>query len=112
MDMNIKYVSTSDVKDVVDLPAILNRWLQIHDGDITGFEDYVKSGFLDDAGYADYITYGKEIIYDKMCNILTNYEDFVNGKGNDSEIYEHAADMYQLLVEIQSRWEDVITVQE
>lgn len=48
-------------------------------------------------------------IYDKLSKVLTEYEEYVNGEGNDPEIYERAADMYQVLVEIQRKWEDVIT---
>ena len=42
---------------------------------------------------------------------LLDYENFVNGIGNDSEIYEMAADMYQVLVEVQNKWETEITAQ-
>ena len=44
----------------------------------------------------------KESIYDEMCRLLTDYED-MNGI---TEI-----DLYDMLVKIQRRWEDVITVQ-
>lgn len=51
-------------------------------------------------------------IYDKMSRVLTEYEEFVNGKGDDSQIYERAADMYEVLVEIQQKWETDITNEE
>ena len=53
----------------------------------------------------------KQIIYDKISTVLTEYEDFVNGDGDDSEIYERAADMYSVLVEIQNEWETTITAE-
>jgi hypothetical protein len=47
----------------------------------------------------------REKIYDKMCRVLTNYE---NAKEGDAFTeYE----LYEMLVEIQRRWEDTITVQ-
>lgn len=45
----------------------------------------------------------KEEIYDKMCRILTEYEE-----GSD-RVTE--CELYEMLVDIQRRWEDVITVQ-
>jgi hypothetical protein len=42
-------------------------------------------------------------IYDKMCKLITDYE---NGSDMVTE-YE----LYDMLVEIQRRWEDTITVQ-
>ena len=45
----------------------------------------------------------KQEIYDKMCRLLTDYE---NGSDMVTE-YE----LYDMLVEIQRHWEDVITVQ-
>ena len=51
----------------------------------------------------DCIVRKREEIYDKMCRLLTDYE---NGSDMVTE-YE----LYDMLVEIQRRWEDVITVQ-
>jgi hypothetical protein len=45
----------------------------------------------------------REEIYDEMCKLLTDYE---NGSDMVTE-YE----LYDMLVKIQKRWEDVITVQ-
>lgn len=45
----------------------------------------------------------REKIYDEMCKLLTDYE---NGSDMVTE-YE----LYDMLVKIQKRWEDVITVQ-
>lgn len=49
----------------------------------------------------EYVT--RESIYDKMCRILTEYEE-----GSDM-ITE--CELYEMLVDIQRHWEDVITVQ-
>ena len=46
----------------------------------------------------------KEEIYDKMCILLTEYE---NQTGVVTEL-----DLYDMLVKIQNNWEAVITVQE
>jgi hypothetical protein len=46
----------------------------------------------------------KQEIYDKMCRLLTEYED-----GSDM-VTEY--ELYDMLVEIQNNWESVITVQE
>jgi hypothetical protein len=51
----------------------------------------------------DYVVGEREKIYDKMCQLLTDYE---NGSDMVTE-YE----LYDMLVEIQRRWEDTITVQ-
>jgi hypothetical protein len=45
----------------------------------------------------------REKIYDEMCRLLTDYE---NGSDMVTE-YE----LYDMLVKIQRRWEDTITVQ-
>ena len=45
----------------------------------------------------------REKIYDEMCRLLTDYED-----GSDM-VTEH--ELYDMLVKIQRRWEDTITVQ-
>lgn len=46
----------------------------------------------------------KQMIYDEMCKVLTEYEN-----GNDmSTEYE----LYYMLVKIQNNWECVITAQE
>ena len=50
-------------------------------------------------------------LYDEISRVLTNYEEYVKGTGDDSEIYERAADMYSVLVDIQNQWEMVITEQ-
>ena len=44
-------------------------------------------------------------IYEKISKVLTEYEKFVKGKGDDSQIYERAADMYEVLIEIQQKFE-------
>jgi hypothetical protein len=44
----------------------------------------------------------KRTIYDELCRVLTDYEE----KSADSK------DLYEMLVKIQNRWEDVITEQE
>lgn len=49
-------------------------------------------------------------IYDKMCKAMKDYEDYVNGEGEDSDVYERAADMYNVLTEIRDEWE-LITAQ-
>ena len=53
----------------------------------------------------------KSRLYDEISRVLTNYEEYVNGTGDDSEIYERAADMYTVLVDIQNQWETIITAQ-
>lgn len=53
----------------------------------------------------------KSRIYDEISRVLTDYEEYVNTTGYDDEIYERAADMYSVLVDIQSKWETVITAQ-
>lgn len=45
----------------------------------------------------------KEDIYDEMCRLLTEYED-----GSDMVT---ECELYAMLVKIQRRWEDTITVQ-
>ena len=45
----------------------------------------------------------KKMLYDELCRVLTDYE------GNGSEVKATANDLYSMLVEIQNRWEDVIT---
>lgn len=44
----------------------------------------------------------KDMIYDEMCGVLTDYEN--NKVGAD--------ELYKILVKIQNNWEDVITTQE
>jgi hypothetical protein len=51
----------------------------------------------------DCVVRKREEIYDKMCKLITDYE---NGSDMVTE-YE----LYDMLVEIQRRWEDTITVQ-
>lgn len=51
----------------------------------------------------------REQIYDKLSKVLTEYETYVNGDGDNDEIYDRAADMYEVLVEIQRKWETDIT---
>jgi hypothetical protein len=41
-------------------------------------------------------------IYDKMCRLLTDYEE-------KNDVYP--SDLYDMLVEIQNNWETVITTQ-
>jgi len=43
----------------------------------------------------------RKVIYDRLCRVLTDYEE-----GNAT-----VEDLYSLLVDIQNRWEDVITAQ-
>ena len=43
----------------------------------------------------------KAKIYDEMCKVLTDYE---TGDANETNLYE-------MLVKIQNRWEDVITAE-
>ena len=51
-------------------------------------------------------------IYNELSTLLTEYEEF-DDKGNDFMDYVEWADsLYQMLVEIQRNWEDVITAQE
>ena len=49
----------------------------------------------------------KQIIYDQLCRVLTDF---------DTDNFSGAADasiaLYAMLVVIQNRWEDVITVQD
>ena len=52
----------------------------------------------------DDIARKREEIYDKMCRLLTDYED-----GSDM-VTEY--ELYDMLVKIQKNWEAVITVQE
>ena len=47
----------------------------------------------------------KQDIYDNICNLLSLYED-------KNQELNFEKEMYQLLVLIQNRWEDTITVQE
>lgn len=51
----------------------------------------------------DCVAREREKIYDEMCKLLADYE---NGSDMVTE-YE----LYEMLVEIQRRWEDTITVQ-
>lgn len=54
----------------------------------------------------------REQIYDKLSKVLTEYETYVHGDGDNDEIYNRAADMYEVLVEIQRKWETDITNKE
>jgi hypothetical protein len=47
----------------------------------------------------------RQEIYDEISRVLTEYEE------QDSERPGEAADLYALVVKIQSRWQDVITAQ-
>lgn len=49
----------------------------------------------------------RQEIYDELCWVLTTYE----GNGSDT-ISVTATDLYEMLVKIQNRWEDVITRQD
>lgn len=51
----------------------------------------------------DFVAREREKIYDKMCKLLTDYE-------NESDMVTEY-ELYDMLVEIQRRWEDTITVQ-
>lgn len=53
----------------------------------------------------------REQIYDKLSKVLTEYETYVHGEEDNDKIYERAADMYEVLVEIQRKWETDITNQ-
>lgn len=44
----------------------------------------------------------KEVIYDTLSRVLTNYEDG----------YATEEDLYYMLVDIQNRWESVITAED
>ena len=51
----------------------------------------------------------KASLYDKMCKILTEYEEFVNGNDEYGNIYDQSSYLYRMLVEIQNNWESIIT---
>lgn len=51
----------------------------------------------------------KEDIYNKICNVLTGYE---NEKKDQFTAMSYANRFYDTLVEIQNAWEDTITAQE
>ena len=51
----------------------------------------------------------RERIYDKLSKVLTEYETYVYSDEDSDTIYERAADMYAVLVEIQRKWETDIT---
>lgn len=38
-----------------------------------------------------------------MIEVLDKYKAFVNGNGDDSNIYDHAADMFEVLVDIYNK---------
>ena len=44
----------------------------------------------------------KQMIYDELCAVLTRYEE---SDDDESEL------LYEMLVKIQNRWEDVITAE-
>ncbi len=44
----------------------------------------------------------KDKIYDEVCRVLTDYEN------RDAD----ATDLYEMLVTIESKWEDVITAED
>ncbi len=48
----------------------------------------------------------KQVIYDELCRVLTDYE------GNGSDERATADDLYCMLVKIQNNWETVITAQD
>ena len=50
----------------------------------------------------EYATAQKQIIYDELSRVLTNYECGEYGE----------TDLYNMLVKIQNRWEDTITAEE
>lgn len=45
MEKETIFINTEDPADVVTLPDILGRYLDIN-GTVDGFEEYVKSGFM------------------------------------------------------------------
>lgn len=49
----------------------------------------------------------KEALYDKLCRILTDYEMPEDGQDPVTE-----ADLYDLLVEIQNSWYELISKEE
>lgn len=49
-----KYASTADPEDIVTLPQIFERYYQIN-GNCDGFEKYVMDGFVDEAGFREYV---------------------------------------------------------
>lgn len=75
-------------------------------------EDKGKASFI-----ADFNEYKRKVanltereqIYDKISKVLTEYETYVYDDEDNDKIYERAADMYEVLVEIQRKWETDIT---
>lgn len=52
----------------------------------------------------------KQEIYDALCKLLTDYEHLEDVEDYDNIDWE--AELYKMLVKIQNRWEDTITVAE
>lgn len=51
----------------------------------------------------------RQQIYDRLCAVLTNYEQTDN---DNIDYIDVAETLYEMLVEIQNKWETVITAQE
>ena len=56
----------------------------------------------------DRIKIERNRIYDEMCSLLTRYE---SKDELDEEDHVNEYELYDMLVEIASNWEDIITVQ-
>lgn len=52
----------------------------------------------------------RQEIYDSLCKLLTDYEHLEDIEDYDNIDWE--AELYKMLVKIQNRWEDTITVAE
>ena len=88
----------------------------IHEIDIDALEDLMSMD-SEDKGKAEFIAdfneYKRKVadltereqIYDKLSKVLTEYETNIHDKNSD----EIASDMYEVLVEIQRKWETDIT---
>lgn len=81
--------------------------LQGFNGDEVVFCETVQYQEFNGGKYMD----EKSQFYDEISRVLTDYEEFVSGNDNKGEIYERAADMYTLLVDILDRLETAITAQ-
>ena len=108
----MKEIINRNLRDDGVLEIYLGNRLFVEIKDGKNDEDFIED-VLDSLGY-DWLPDGtirmqkdeivtKESIYDEMCRLLTDYED-----GSDM-VTEH--ELYDMLVKIQRRWEDTITVQ-
>ena len=52
----------------------------------------------------------KQDIYNDLCKLLTDYENLEDVEDYDNIDWE--GELYKMLVKIQNRWEDTITVAE